>query len=133
MVTLVALLSSGKGTWGQVNSLIKLAKWDKIYLICNEFAYENFELKDANVTKLKFDEKKPTESFVEFSRYFKKEIKDFEVALNITSGVGLEHMTIISAILKAGLGIRFVYADFDELKEFEILDEKFVPQEDDEF
>jgi len=121
MVTLVALLSSGKGTWGQVNSLIKLAKWDKIYLICNDFAYENFELKD------------PTESFQTFSEIFKKEIKDFEVALNITSGVGLEHMTIISAILKAGLGVRFVYADFDEVKEFEILDQKFIPEEDDGF
>ena len=45
MVTLVALLSSGKGTWGQVNSLIKLAKWDKIYLICKNkivFIYRFF-------------------------------------------------------------------------------------------
>jgi len=129
MTHLIALLSSGKGTWGQVNSLIKLGQWEKIHLICNDFAYETFDPKTQKANKIKFDEKKPTEEFKKLSEYFKKEVNDFEVAMNITSGTGIEHMTIISAALKAGLGIRFIYADFNEIKEFELLNEKYIPEE----
>ena len=128
MVSLIALLSSGKGTWGHVNSLMSCAKWDKIYLVCNDFAFENFESKGA--VKLKFDEKNPIESMNKLAKFFKKEIKDFEVAINLSSGNGLEHMAVLSSVLKSGLGIRLVYCENKELKEFEILDEKHIPQDD---
>lgn len=130
MTSLIALLSSGKGTWGQVNSLMKLGNWEKVYLICNDFAFENFDADKNKCVKLKFDEKNPNESFRKLSDFFKKEIKDFEVALNISSGTGIEHMAALSAVLKSGLGIRFVYPDRDEIKEFEILDESFKIEED---
>lgn len=126
MTKLVALLSSGKGTWAQVNSLIKNGKWEHVYLISNEFGYENFTVDNSKVTKLKFDEKKPVETIAKVTDFLKKEIKDFEVALNLSSGTGVEHMAIVSSVLKAGLGIRFVYCDYDEIKEFEILDEKYI-------
>ncbi len=35
---LVALLSSGKGTWGQVSGLIKYGEWEKVILLGDEFA-----------------------------------------------------------------------------------------------
>jgi len=35
---LVALLSSGKGTWGQVSGLAKQGEWDKILLLGDAFA-----------------------------------------------------------------------------------------------
>ncbi len=129
MVSLIAVLSSGKGTWAQVNSLIACAKWDKIYLICNDFAYEKFEINPSKVLKLKIDETHPEKSFPKLAAFFKKEIKDFEVALNLVSGSGMEHMVLLSAILKAGLGVRYVYSVGNELKEFELLDEKYVPDE----
>ncbi len=132
MANLIALLSSGKGTWAQVNSLINAEKWDKVYLICNEYAYENYDAKTDRAMKLKFDEKHPTKSFEKLADFFKKEIKDFEIALNLSSGTGLEHMTVLSAILRAGLGIRFVYFDFNELKEFEIFEQKFIPEEEED-
>lgn len=121
------MLSSGKGTWGQVNSLIKLGDWDKIYLICNDFAYENFDIDQTKTIKLKIDEKHPDKSIRILSQFFKKDIKDFEVGLNLISGSGLEHMAILSAILKAGLGVRLIYADMNEVKEFKISDEKYMP------
>lgn len=34
---LVALLSSGKGTWGQVSGLMKHGEWDKIIILGDEF------------------------------------------------------------------------------------------------
>lgn len=131
MAKLIALLSSGKGTWGPVNSLMKVEKWDHIYLICNEFAYNNFDVKPEQVTKLKFDEKKLDNSMEKISDFLKKSVKDIDVAVNLNSGTGMEHMALVSTILKSGLGIRFVYADYDELKEFEILGKYEV--EEDEF
>ena len=129
MVSLIAVLSSGKGTWGHVSSLMNSNKWKKVYLICNEFAYENFKIDTSKVLKLKFDEKNPEKSLEKLSLFFKKEIKDFEIALNLVSGTGIEHMMLISSLLKAGLGIRFVYIKNGEIKEFEILNEKFIPED----
>lgn len=133
MTSLIAILSSGKGTWGQVNSLMKLEKWDKIYLICNDFAFENFDVDKNKCVKLRFDEKNPNESFNKLAKFFKKEVNDLEVALNISSGTGIEHMAVLSAVLKSGLGIRFVYADRDEIKEFEILEGNYDIEEDNSF
>jgi hypothetical protein len=131
MVSLIAVLSSGKGTWAQVNALVKCSKWDKIYFICNDYAFENYDANGA--IKLKFDENKILESMNKLSQFFKKDVKDFEVALNVYSGSGIEHMAVISAVLKAGLGMRFVYENLGELCEFEILDEKFDPDFEDTF
>ena len=129
MATLIACVSSGKGTWAEVNNIMKSEKWDKIYLICSQFAYENFEVDLNKATKLKFDEKNPQKSFEILSNFFKKQIKEFEVALNLTSGIGMEHMGILSAILKAGLGVRFIYFDMNEIKEFEILEGSYESEE----
>lgn len=130
MVALIAMVSSGKGTWGQISALISNQNWDKVYLLCNDFSYEKFDISPDKALKLKFDENTPEDSYKKLAQFFKKEIKDFEVALNLSSGTGMEHMIVLSSILKAGLGVRFVYAKENEIKEFEILDEVFVPQED---
>lgn len=131
MVSLIAVLSSGKGTWAQVNALVKCTKWDKIYFICNDYAFENFEANGG--IKLKFDEKKVLDSMNKLSQFFKSEIKDFEVAVNLYSGNGVEHMAVISSVLKAGLGMRLVYENNGELGEFELLDQKFDPDFEDTF
>jgi len=51
----------------------------------------------------------------------KKQLKDkisgTEVALNLVSGTGKEHMAILSAILKLGLGLRFIALTKDGVKE----------------
>ena len=92
MTTLIALISSGKGTWLEVKNLINSSKWDKVYLIANDFSYKNFEIDQNIALKLKFDEKNLNESFNKLSTFFKNSIKDFEVALNLSSGSGMEHM-----------------------------------------
>ena len=129
MVSLIALVSSGKGTWGQVSSLINNENWDKVYLLCNDFSYQNFEISPSKALKLQFDEKHPEKTFPKLAEFFNKDVKDFEVAVNLSSGTGMEHMAVLSAILKAGLGVRFVYPQGNEVKEFEILDEVYAPQE----
>ena len=50
---LVALLSTGKGTWGQVSGLMKKGEWEKIIILGTSFA------KDFNVPGISFE-------FIEF-------------------------------------------------------------------
>ena len=40
-----------------------------------------------------------------------------DVAINITSGSGLEHMALLSAMMNLGVGIRFIMATDSEIKE----------------
>jgi len=127
MVNLVALMSSDTKNWKAVASLFNSTKWDNVYLVCNDLAYSNIDV--ASVHKLKFDESNPIVSIGALTKFFKNEIKDFEVCVNLSSGTGLEHMTLVSALLKSGLGLRFVYSQDGEVKEFELLDEKYIPEE----
>lgn len=130
MAKLIALLSSGKGSWAIINALLKSSNWDHVYLVCNDYSYEKFEVKDPQkVTKLKFDEKKLVDSMNKLSEFFKKNIEGIDVAVNINSGSGMEHMSLVSAILRAGFGIRFVYVDNDELKEFEIVEGHIIDED----
>ena len=103
---LVALLSSGKGTWGQVAGLIKQEEWDNIILIGNDFArkftcekkHEFIEIKDNNIKEIKS----------ELLEKLKNKIKGTEVALSIASGTGKEHMALISTLLSLPVGVRFI-------------------------
>ncbi len=130
MSSLVAILSSGKGTWAYVSSLISKGSWDKVYLICNDYAYDNFKVDMNKVIKLKIDENNPEKSIRILSNFFKEQVKDFEVALNLVSGSGLEHMAILSAVLKSGLGVRFVYFKNNDVVEMKIFDQEFSVDDD---
>lgn len=134
MAKLIALLSSGKGSWAVVNALLKASDWEHVYLVCNEYSHKNFEVKNPQkVTKLVYDEKKPVESMQKLSEFFKKNVQGIDVALNISSGTGIEHMALVSAVLRAGFGVVFVYTEFDELKTFEIVESQLFTDEDDNY
>jgi len=117
MTELVACLSTGKGTWGHVSRLINDGTWDNIILITNEFGKENFT-NEKNALMLVFDSRKPILELVgDIKNALEGKIKGTEVAVNIVSGDGKEHMAIISALLKLGLGIRLVALTKDGIKE----------------
>ena len=104
---LVALLSTGKGTWAQVAGVIKHGEWDNIILIGNEFA-KKFQIEDGK--KCEFIEIKSSrlvELKEELEKKLKGTIRGTEVALSIASGDGREHMAIISALLNQPVGVRF--------------------------
>lgn len=105
---LIACLSTGKGTWGHVNRLITDGKWDKIILITNEYGKENFS-KDEKTELIAVN---MNQGLIELRddiyNNLKGKIKDTEVAVNFISGAGREHMALISALLKLGIGIRLM-------------------------
>jgi len=107
MTELVALLSRGEGTWAQVAGLIKQGDWENIILIGDEFA-RNFKVESKiPITFIELKARRLIELKQEIQEKLQGKIKGTEVALNIASGDGKEHMALISALLSIPVGVRF--------------------------
>ena len=82
--------------------------FEKVILITNQFGRDHFR-PSANTELIVIDPEKPVEEISdEILTQLKGKVTGIELALNITSGSGKEHMAILSAVLKLGTGIRFV-------------------------
>jgi hypothetical protein len=102
---LVALLSSGEGTWSQVSGIIKYGEWDKVILIGNEFA-KKFAV-DREHIFIEITKSRLAELKEEIQDKLRGKLSGTEVALSIASGDGKEHMALISALLSIPVGVRF--------------------------
>jgi len=113
---LVALLSTGTGTWGQVSGLIKQGEWEKIIVIGSDYA-RNFNVEGAVFDFVECDLNKPLASLKsEFEAKLKGKIDGTECALSIASGSGKEHMALVSALLSLPVGVRFTALTKDGIK-----------------
>jgi hypothetical protein len=117
MTSLVACVGTGKGTWALVQKLLVQEQWDKIFLITNDFGKEKFQTpKEAE--KVVLADSLTTVQCVEYiTNSLQGKIAGFEVALNLTSGTGREHMAIISSVLKLGLAVRLVEPGAEKVAE----------------
>jgi hypothetical protein len=115
---LVAMLASGKGTWGHVARLIQDVEWDAIILVTNEFGKENFTCSKP-FEMIMVDENRGIEEIQkDMKSQLEGKLKSFdEVAVNIVSGTGKEHLALISALLQLGIGVKFVALTKDGVKE----------------
>lgn len=104
---LLALLSSGKGTWAQVAGLMNKGEWDKVILLGDDFAKNNFK----HEKKFEFIQVDLSKTIKELRDELKIKLKGkfngTEVALSVASGNGKEHMALISALINLPVGIRF--------------------------
>lgn len=103
---LVALLSSGQGSWTQVSGLMKHGEWDNIIILGNDLAKDFKHEKEFEFIQVDTN-KKIKELRDEFSTNLKGKFKGMEVALSIASGDGKEHMALVSALINLPVGIRF--------------------------
>lgn len=117
MTDLVAILSTGKGTWAHVSQLIKEENWENIILITNEFGKENFSCDKKFETIVLNPDKSIEELKNEMASELGKKVKGTEVAINMISGTGKEHMALVPAVLSLGVGLRFVTATGQGAKE----------------
>ena len=113
MMELIALLGSGKGTWGQVAGVINHGDWENIILLGDDSAKQftvkkDFEFISINNTSI-LDLKD------EMAKKLKGKIKGIEVALSIASGEGKQHMALMSALISLPVGIRFTALTKDGL------------------
>ncbi len=110
MSELIVCLSTGKGTWGHVSRLIHDGEWEKIFLVTNAFGKENFT-PDKPAEFLVVDPNKEiNELRDDIYDQLRSKVKSGEVdiGLNMISGTGKEHMALMAAVLKLGIGIRLV-------------------------
>jgi len=105
-VELVALLSSGKGTWAQISGLMTYGEWDKILILGDDFAKKFSHQKSFEFIQVDLG-KKIKDLRDEFKDKLKGKIDGTEAALSIASGDGKEHMALISALINLPVGIRF--------------------------
>jgi len=115
MTELIALLGSGKGTWAEVAALMKSQPWEHIFLITDTFGKEKFT---ADAEFIVIDTRRSIlELRDEAHQKLSGKIKGLEIALNMSSGSGKEHMAVLSALMKLGVGFRLVTVDegFKEL------------------
>jgi len=110
MPTLIACLSTGKGTWSEVTKLLQAQAWTVVYLITNQFGKDNFTVPPGNVQLVVLNsDNDSVEMLVEqITKQLQGKISDFEVALNIVSGSGKEHLALLEAVLELGLNFRLV-------------------------
>jgi hypothetical protein len=109
MTELVACLLTGKGTWAEVAKLIKIGDWEKIFLITNSFGKDTFK-PNEETRILVIDDHKPLQILVkDIMDGLKDNLVGPEIAVNIISGSGKEHMALIAALLKSGFGVRLVH------------------------
>lgn len=117
MTELVALLSTGKGTWTEVIKIISSQEWDRVFLVTNEFGRSTFNKKE-NMDFIVINPELSIELIItHIQEQLKDKINGTEVALNMTSGSGKEHMALLSALLKLGLGIRLITYSVNSVKE----------------
>ncbi|MFH1650389.1 MAG: hypothetical protein ABIA93_07635 [Candidatus Woesearchaeota archaeon] len=108
MTKLLACLAEPVSSWPVVLKLVKCPDFEQIILFCDEKAQKAFKAPE-NVRVVSFDRMLSAESMRD---YFFSILKDMpfemDVALNLSSGDGKEHMALIAAALRTGSGIRFV-------------------------
>lgn len=113
MTQLVALLAMGKGTWGHVFELMRQEEFESCILITNTFGKDKYQPSE-NTSLIVADLRMDVEGLRDYlTDKLKPLIKGTEVALNIVSGEGKEHMALIAALLNLGVGVRLVVAGED--------------------
>ncbi len=116
MPTLIASLSTGKGTWSEVNKIIQSYNWTNVYLITNQFGKDTF--KPGENTKLITinTEQDPTPMCEQIKKELRGKIMEFEIALNFASGTGKEHMAILEAVMELGCAFRIITINKNEVE-----------------
>ncbi|MSR86258.1 hypothetical protein EXS74_02590, partial [Candidatus Woesearchaeota archaeon] len=97
MTDLVCCLSTGKGTWIEVTKLINNHEWRNIFLITNDFGKEKFT-SEKPVKLILIDANKGTESMKKIIQEALDGKVSGDVAINMVSGSGVEHMAMLTAL-----------------------------------
>lgn len=119
MSFLICCIGEGKGTWGEVAKVIDGETWDKIFVVCDEFFKDKFtvEKKKEIIENIVINNKENIEIITEKILNVLKDKIFGDIAVNLLSGSGKEHMAVLSAVLRSGGGIRLVSFGENGVKE----------------
>lgn len=108
MTDLVACLSTGKGTWGQLMKVVESPSWENVFLVAPTFFAQKFQSMRKNVQVIPIDDNKELPELIKDIQAGLSGKLFGDVAVNFSSGSGKEHMAVLAALLKCGCGIRLV-------------------------
>ncbi len=116
MTDLVVCLGEEKGGRAYVSKLIESEGWEKIFIVSTVAAKGGFAAKKPAEFFL-VDESKTIPEMA--SELFGKMHGKFglDVALNMASGTGKQHMAVVAALVKSGVGIRLAALTSEGVKE----------------
>ena len=105
MADLIACFTTDKHH-KHLHRLINEAEWDRIFVITTPEIKKKHSF-HKEVLFIFVDPKSPIDEYVEEIR---SNLKGFflEVGVNLVNGNGKDHMALLSAVMKAGLGFRLV-------------------------
>jgi len=117
MTFLIACLTTGKGTWNHVAQLMNSGSFEKTFLVTNAFGKEKFTSEKPHEFVLIKEDKALEEIIVDIVNQLHGKLSGWEVGVNLISGTGKEHMALISALMRLGVGFRLVVLGTEGVKE----------------
>ena len=116
MKTFLGVLSTGKGTWGQVAHIVDQSDYDQVYLVSNEWAKDKFTC-TKKVNWIIIDPRKGfSEIFEDIEKEWPKDLS--EVDLNIHSGSGKEHSAILALLQQKKIKYKIVTINSEGIKRY---------------
>lgn len=116
MPTLITCLGAGKGTWAEPFRLMNAQNWSKIFLLTDDFGRQNIRDKKENMEVVLISNNQDVNMLSkDIQAQLNGKIADFEVALNLVSGTGKEHMALLHAVMSLGLNFRLVTLKNEQL------------------
>lgn len=117
MTELIACFSAGEATRKHVIRLIQSEQWEKVIILTDiKTKSEIPNLPNTEIITISPEHFLP-ELTEDIKNSLKNKIIGPEVAINFISGTGKEHMALLSALLKLGLGIRLVALTTEGVRE----------------
>jgi len=108
----LATLGKGRGTWGHVARIIQEGEWDSVFLVSNDFGKENF----APSQECDWLMINTRSGFDAIKDQIKEVLPEGELSVSIVSGIGKEHMALLSALREAGRDFKIVVLTGDGMK-----------------
>lgn len=116
MTILVASVSDESRVLKHLQRVIEDEEWDNVILVGSKDVYKGLFKKKTELILI--DMSKTLSELIDCLRdEFKGKITGSEVGVNLICSSGKEHMAILSALLKSGVGIRFVALTREGVKE----------------
>ncbi len=114
---LIALVFEPEDSWSHVRKLIERGEWKSIVIITDKGCEKRFTA-NKKYKAVIIDSEQPAADIIKLLiSSLKPILMDFEAGLNMVSGSGKEHMCVLAALLKLGVGVRLMALTKEGVKE----------------
>ena len=119
MPDLIAVLTSDNGSWNHVKKLIDDGSFERAFLICTTSSKSMITFSSqTKVEWVEIDSSKPIQEIIaKIIKALESKVRFSEIGLNFASGNGKEHMAVLSAIMRLGVGFRLIAATKEGVSE----------------